>query len=337
MKYLVTGVAGFIGFHLTNRLLERGETVIGIDNLNDYYDVRLKYARLQELGIKQTLCDYNNVYQSDKFSDFQFIKIDIADKIILWKLCKQNYFDIVCNLAAQAGIMYSTINPNAYIDSNIVGFINVLECCKEYKSKLVYASSSSVYGDNVKLPFSETDSITTPKNLYAKTKIQNEQLAQIYSDHFGLQAIGLRLFSVYGTFGRPDMAYMIFAKSILNQLPINIYGDGTMKRDYTYISDVITAIDKIIDYSIDNKVNNKIFNIGNSNPVSLLELVEKLEKQLETTAIRRFLPQRAEEIDTTFADTTKLENLINYKPKTTFDQGIREFVEWYKYFNIIES
>jgi UDP-glucuronate 4-epimerase len=330
MKYLVTGTAGFICFHLTKRLLERGENVIGIDNLNDYYDVRLKYARLQELGIEQTVCDYNRVYHSGKYPNFQFVKINIADKTTLSKLFKKGSFDIVCNFAAQAGIMYSTINPNTYIDSNIVGFINVLECCKEHKSKLIYASSSSVYGDNAKVPFSETDSVTTPKNLYAKTKIQNEHLAQIYCDHFGLQTIGLRLFSVYGTFGRPDMAYVIFAKSILNHLPINIYGDGTTKRDYTFIEDVVTAILKLIDCFTDKQANNEIFNIGSSKPISLIELITRLENELGIKAIKRFLPARAEEIETTFADTAKLEKCIGYKPDTSFGKGISEFVQWYK-------
>jgi UDP-glucuronate 4-epimerase len=206
MKYLITGVAGFIGFHLTKRLLQMNETIVGIDNLNDYYDVRLKYNRLTEIGIVQTEFEYNEIVTSSKHTNFKFVKIDIADKITLNELFAQNDFDIVCNFAAQAGIMYSTINPNAFVHSNIVGFVNILECCKEYNSKLIYASSSNVYGNNTKLPFAETDSITTPKNLYAKTKISNEQLAQIYSDHFGLQIIGLRLFSVYGIFGRPDMA-----------------------------------------------------------------------------------------------------------------------------------
>jgi UDP-glucuronate 4-epimerase len=308
MKYLITGAAGFIGFHLTKRLLEKGNTVIGIDNLNDYYDVQLKYARLQEL---------------EQFPDFQFVKIDIADKCAMNELFARNHFDTVCNFAAQAGVTYSTVNPDAYIHSNIVGFINVLECCKKHNCKLIYASSSSVYGDNKKLPFAETDPITMPKNLYAKTKINNEYLAQMYSDHFGLQTIGLRLFSVYGTFGRPDMVMLIFTKAMLNHLPLNIYGDGSMKRDYTYIDDVITTIEKIIAYYSDNKANNEIYNIGSSNPVSLLELIEKLENQLGTKAIKNFLPKRPEEIETTYADVSKLGKVIGYKPNTSLDKGIK--------------
>jgi UDP-glucuronate 4-epimerase len=330
MKYLVTGAAGFIGFHLVKRLLQMNETVVGIDNLNDYYDVRLKYTRLNELGIEQIEFEYNKIVLSSKYTNFQFTKIDIADKTTIGKLFQQDNFDIVCNLAAQAGVMYSIVNPNVFIHSNIVGFINILKCCKEHNAKLIYASSSSVYGNNKKLPFAETDTITTPKNLYAKTKIQNEQLAQIYSDHFGLQTIGLRLFSVYGTFGRPDMAYMIFAKSILNRLPVNIYGNGSMKRDYTYVDDVITAIEKIIAYSIENKLYNEIFNIGNSNSVSLLELIEELENQLDIKAIKNFLPMRPEEIQTTCADVSKTFQTTGYKPKTGIDEGIYNIIKWLK-------
>ena len=315
MKYLVTGVAGFIGFHLTKMLLEKGETVIGIDNMNDYYDVRLKYERLNKIS---------------EYTDFQFIRMDIADRISLCELFKKNNFDFVCNFAAQAGIMYSTINPDAFIHSNITGFCNVLDCCKEHNAKLIYASSSSVYGDNKKLPFSETDTVATPKNLYAKTKIANEYFAQIYNEHFNLQTIGLRLFSVYGTFGRPDMAYMIFAKAIANYLPVNIYGDGTMKRDYTFIDDGVAAIVKIIDYHSENKSNNEIYNIGSSNPVSLLELIEKLEKQFGIQAVKNFLSVRSEEIETTYADVSKLYETIKYKPQTSIDKGIEKFVRWYK-------
>lgn len=322
MKYLITGVAGFIGFHLSKSLLEKGVTVIGIDNLNDYYDVSLKYARLKEL---------------EKYPNFQFIKIDIANKSIVSELFENENFDIVCNFAAQAGIMYSTVNPDAFIHSNIVGFINVLECCKEHNCKLIYASSSSVYGDNQKLPFSESDTLKIPKNLYAKTKINNEYLAQIYSEHFGLQTIGLRLFSVYGAFGRPDMAYMIFTKSIIKYLPINIYGDGTMKRDYTFIDDVVMVIEKIIYYHSENKANNEIYNIGSSNPISLLELIEILEKQIGIKSIKNFLPKRTEEIDTTFSDIAKLEKVIGYKPETDIERGITEVVKWYKKYKIIEK
>jgi UDP-glucuronate 4-epimerase len=330
MKFLVTGTAGFIGYHLTKQFLENDETVIGIDNLNDYYDVRLKHARLKELGIEHSDFEFNMTFKSDKYSNFQFIRMNIADKISIIELFKQNKFDIVCHFAAQAGIMYSTRNPDAIIHSNIIGFLNILECCTEYNIKLIYASSSSVYGNNKKLPFSETDLIETHKNLYAKTKIHNEYLAHIYSEHFGLPAIGLRLFSVYGTFGRPDMAYMIFSKAILNHLPINIYGDGSMKRDYTFVDDVVTAIEKIIACSSKINWHNEIFNIGNSTPVSIMKLVEKLENEFGIKAIKEVLPQRCEEIDTTFADCSKLEKHINYKPNTSIDNGISKFVKWYK-------
>ncbi|GHV58312.1 NAD-dependent epimerase [Bacteroidia bacterium] len=295
--------------------MENGETVVGIDNLNDYYDVRLKCARLKQL---------------ETFPDFQFIKIDIADKTALNELFEKNLFSLVCNLAAQAGVMYSVINPNAYIHSNISGFLNILECCKEHRCKLIYASSGSVYGGNTKLPFSETDTLLMPRNLYAKTKINNEYLAQIYSEYFDLEAIGVRFFSVYGAFGRPDMAYMLFTKWILNGLAVTIYGNGHSKRDYTFIDDVIAAIEKIIDYLSENKSNNEIFNIGNSVPVSLLQLLESLEKELGIKAVKNFLPARSQEIEITFADTAKLEKMINYKPQTSFDCGIKKFVEWYQ-------
>ena len=326
MKYLITGAAGFIGFHLAKRLLENNAIVVGIDNLNDYYDIQLKYKRLHELGIVESEFEYNKSVQSQKYVNFIFLKIDIADKSILSELFKNNVFDMVLNFAAQAGIMYSTINPNAFIHSNITGFLNVLECCEEHNVTLIYASSSSVYGNNRKLPFSETDTINEPKNLYAKTKIINEYLAKMYSEHFNTRTIGLRLFSIYGTFGRPDMAYMLFAKAILNSSPINVYGDGTTKRDYTFIDDLTTAIEKIIAYSFKSNTKNEIFNIGSSNPISLLELIKVLENQLGIKAIKKFLPQRHEEIDTTFADCSKLEKCINYKPNTSIDYGIREFL-----------
>ena len=329
MKILVTGAAGFIGFHLAKRLLENNEMVIGIDNLNDYYDVSLKYARLKELGVDCSDFERNKTVQSLKYPNFQFVKIDIADKSALSEAFRQNNFQLVCNLAAQAGVMYSTINPNAFVHSNITGFMNVLECCKEYDAKLIYASSSSVYGNNKNLPFSENDTITTPKNLYAKTKVANEYLAKIYSEHFGIQTIGLRFFSVYGSFGRPDMAYMIFTNAILNHLPINIYGNGAMKRDYTFIDDVIVAIEKIIAYSVNNQSLYSIFNIGSSNPISTFELIEKLENQLSIKAVKNFLAQRCEEIDTTFADCSKLEEHIGYKPNTSIDYGIDKFLKWY--------
>jgi len=336
MKYLVTGTAGFIGFHLTKRLLEIGETVVGIDNLNDYYDVRIKHARLKELGIFEIEFEYNKIVKSQKYTNFKFAKIDITEKTTISKHFENESFDIVCNFAAQAGIMYSTINPEAYKQSNIIGFQNIIDCCKEHKCKLIYASSSSVYGENAKIPFSENDTISTPKNYYAETKIFNEQLAEKYSKEFEIETIGLRLFSVYGTFGRPDMAYMIFAKSILNNQSINIYGDGSMKRDLTFVEDVVTTIEKLIAYSAEHKLYNEIFNIGSTNPIPVLELIEFLENLLETKAIRNYLPQRYEEIQTTFADTSKLENFINYKPNSPFDKGLKKFVEWYKQFKIKE-
>lgn len=332
MKYLVTGVAGFIGFHLAKKLLEMNFNVVGIDNINDYYDVNLKFNRLNELGVQKTNFIYGKSYFSSKFKDFKFIKIDIADKKALSEIFKTENFDFVLNFAAQAGVMYSKENPDAYIHSNILGFINILECCKKQKSKLIYASSSSVYGGNTNMPFSENDEINSPKNLYAKTKIQNEYLAQIYSDYFNLQTIGLRMFSVYGPFGRPDMVCMLFAKAIKNRESIKIYGDGSAKRDYTFVEDVVNSIVKLMNFYNVKQANNEIFNIGSQRPVELSELIKKLEVELGAEAIKDFLPPRPEEIDMTFADTTKLEKTINYKPNTLFEVGLNKFVEWFKKF-----
>jgi UDP-glucuronate 4-epimerase len=323
MKYLITGVAGFIGFHLTKALLEKGETVVGIDNMNRYYDIRLKYARLNEIS---------------KYPNFLFIKADIADKVSLKKIFRQNNFDIVCNLAAQASVTYSTINPDAYIHSNILGFINILECCRDYKTRLIYASSSSVYGDNKKLPFSETDLIITPKSLYAKTKLENENLAEMYSSHFGLQAVGLRFFSVYGTWGRPDMVMWIFTKSILEDIPLQVHGNGEMERDFTFVGDVVECILKIIDCISQNRQLHSMYNIASANPINLIDLISKLEKNLNKKAIKIFQPMKPEEVKSTCSDISRLFETICYKPQTHIDMGIKIFIEWYRdYFRLHEN
>lgn len=329
MKYLITGAAGFIGFHLARRILNRGDEVLGIDNLNDYYDVNLKKYRLQNLGIKEANFIYKKAYLSKTFTKFSFIKIDIADKVAIAELFAIHKFDMVLNFAAQAGVIYSKENPDAYIHSNIYGFINILEGAKKHNCKLVYASSSSVYGATDKIPFCETNKLKEPKNLYAKTKIHNEELAQIYWDYMGLQSIGLRMFSVYGAFGRPDMVSMIFAEAMQKQKAITIYGDGNAKRDYTFVDDVVTAIVKLMEFYADKEAQNAIFNIGSENPVSLSQLIEKLEAGLKIKALKSFLPPRPEEIDTTFADTSKLQKTINYKPETTFDKGMSKFLSWH--------
>jgi UDP-glucuronate 4-epimerase len=310
--------------------LDRNEIVIAIDNINDYYDVRLKYARLKELGIEQKDIGYNKVVCSSNYPNFHFIKIDIEDKISLCEIFRNNVFDIVCNFAAQVGVIYSTINPKAYIQSNITGFLNIIDCCKEFEvNHFIYASSSSVYGNNTKLPFAEDNSISCPKNLYAKTKIVNEYLAEMYCSHFNISTIGLRFFTVYGTWGRPDMAMMVFADAISSKLPINIFGNGQMKRDFTYIGDVVNCIEKIIYHSITKQCSNRIYNIGSSNPIGLMDLITKLEYYLGYKATMNFLPMRSEEIKITYADSSKLIATIGFKPNTSIDNGINEFVKWY--------
>jgi len=330
MKYLITGSAGFIGFHITKSLLDKNEIIVGIDNLNDYYDVRLKYARLKELGIEQVDIQYNKIIHSSKYPNFQFIRIDIIDQVSLNDIFERHSFNVVCHFAAQAGVRYSTINPKAFIQSNIIGFINIMECCIQFNiPTFIYASSSNVYGDNIKLPFSENDLILNPKNLYAKTKITNENLAEIYSSHFQISTIGLRLFSVYGTWGRPDMAMMIFTNALLAGLPITVYGNGNMERDFTYVQDVVICIEKIIAYSLTKQCFNEIYNIGSSSPIKLTYLISKLEQYFNLSAKLLFSPMLPEEIQTTHADISKLVETIGYKPKTSFDDGIIEFVKWY--------
>jgi UDP-glucuronate 4-epimerase len=329
MKYLVTGSAGFVGFHLTKALLEKGESIVGLDNANDYYDVNLKYARLKELGIEPSHIDYNTIIQSSKYLNFQFIKLDIEDKSNLFELYKIHSFDFVFNLAGQAGVTYSTINPQAYVQSNIIGFLNILECCKIFNVRLIYASSSSVYGDNEKLPFSENDLVIHPKNLYAKSKILNEYLAGIYIDHFNIQAIGLRFFSIYGAWGRPDMAIWIFTKAILSNTPIPVYGNGYMERDFTFVGDVVKCILRIVECSLSNKPLKRIYNIGASNPIKLLDLIHMLEHYFHRKANVMLLPMRSEDIQRTHADVTNLCIDIGYVPNSAFEEKLHEFTQWY--------
>ena len=337
-KILVTGCAGFIGFHVCQQLINKGFFVIGIDNLNDYYDLSLKSARLKEL---------------DKFKNnngkgvFLFVKADLKDKVTLKNIFKINSVKKVIHLAAQAGVRHSIENPSAYISSNLVGFGNVLELCKDYKVEhLLYASSSSIYGGNQKIPFSEKDFVDYPVSLYAATKKANELMAHSYSHLFKIPSTGIRLFTVYGPWGRPDMAPMIFTKSILSAKPIRIFNNGEMYRDFTYIDDVSKAILKLISmppkYLNDNKNLNlselpeltphRIINIGSSNPINLLKFIEILENEIDIKAIKIFEEMQLGDVKKTYADTTYLKDLINFKPETSLEKGIREFVKWYKYF-----
>jgi UDP-glucuronate 4-epimerase len=320
MKILVTGAAGFIGMHVCQRLLERGEEVIGIDNLNSYYDVSLKEARLKELV---------------KYSNFNFLRLDISDRDAMHSVFEKEKPDLVVHLAAQAGVRYSLTNPHAYADSNLVGFVNILEGCRLVNIKhLVYASSSSVYGGNTKIPFSEEDSVDQPISLYAATKKANELMAYSYSHLYKLPSTGLRFFTVYGPWGRPDMAYFSFTEAILEGRSIDVFNNGQLYRDFTYIDDIVEGVVRVLDKPLTTKseidVPHQIFNIGNHEPVALLSFIEILEDSLGKKAIKNFLPMQPGDIHSTYANMKDLEKWIGFKPQTTLIQGIRKFVEWYQ-------
>jgi UDP-glucuronate 4-epimerase len=329
MKILVTGTAGFIGFHLTKKLLERGDEVVGLDNINDYYDVNLKYARLNELGIDKDELKDNELVFSKTYPNHKFIKTNLEDSESINKLFKTQKFDAVCNLAAQAGVRYSIENPHAYIQSNVVGFMNILEACRNYEVKnLSYASSSSVYGLNKSQPFKTTDKTDTPISLYAATKKSNELMAHTYSHLYGIQTTGLRFFTVYGPWGRPDMAPMLFASAISEDRPIKVFNHGKMSRDFTYIDDIVDGIIKVIDHPSDFR----IYNIGNNSPVNLMKFIETIEDKIGKKAEKNFMDIQPGDVESTFADTQDLIDDFGYKPDTKLADGIGEFVKWYKEF-----
>ncbi|NUK30410.1 NAD-dependent epimerase [Parageobacillus sp. VR-IP] len=312
----VTGCAGFIGFHLTKRLLDEGFNVLGIDNMNDYYDPSLKYDRLKIIM---------------QYPYFRFVEGSIENMELLENLFSQYDLDTVVNLAAQAGVRYSLKNPHKYIQSNVVGFVNILECCKKHKiPHLIYASSSSVYGNNKNVPFSVTDRVDYPISLYAATKRANELMAYTYSHLYNLPTTGLRFFTVYGPWGRPDMALFKFANAIMKQQPIEIYNYGNMKRDFTYIDDVTESILRLIYRGPSTESPYKIYNIGNNQPVQLNYLIQVLEEHLGKKAIKKLLPMQPGDVPETFADIDELVKDINYKPKVSIEEGIKRFVEWYK-------
>jgi UDP-glucuronate 4-epimerase len=344
MKILITGSAGFIGFHLAKKLSERGDIVFGIDNLNDYYDINLKYGRLKETGIDIDNIKSLEAAKSTKYNEYRFIKMDLQDRNSILKLFEREKFDKVCHLAAQAGVRYSLINPYVYIESNIMGFMNILEACHHTNIKnLVYASSSSVYGLNENMPFSTHDNVDHPVSLYAASKKSNELMAHSYSYLYGLPTTGLRFFTVYGPWGRPDMALFIFTKAILEGRAIDIYNFGEMERDFTYIDDIINgvihSIDKIpeSDKNWNGKKNDpsrsiapfRIYNIGNNSPVKLLFFVETIEEILGKKSVKNFLPLQMGDVPKTWADSTDLMNDMGYKPNTDIKDGIRKFIEWY--------
>lgn len=342
MKILVTGGAGFIGFHLIKKLTGLSHQVVGLDNFNDYYDVNLKISRVNNLGLDKELI-YGDKRASSSISNLEFIKLDIIDNENIIRLFIEEQFDIVINLAAQAGVRYSITNPHQYIESNILGFLNILEACKNNKVKhLVYASSSSVYGLNNKIPFSTTDNVDHPISIYAATKKSNELMAHVYSNLYSLPTTGLRFFTVYGPWGRPDMAYFSFTKAILNGDNINIYNNGELYRDFTYVDDIVESVSRISFIYKDEAIQNegsspfyKLYNIGNSSPVKLLDFIEILENNLNSKAKRTYLPMQLGDVHTTYADVAALEEKIDFRPNTSLDSGIKEFVDWYtNYYNI---
>lgn len=339
MKILITGTAGFIGYHLAKKFLERGDEVVGLDNINDYYDVNLKYARLAELGIdvsRHSELDSEShitLLESSKYPKHKFVKINLEDTQSINNLFESEKFDAVVNLAAQAGVRYSIENPHAYIQSNVVGFMNILEACRNYGVKnLAYASSSSVYGLNKSQPFKTTDKTDTPISLYAATKKSNELMAHTYSHLYGIKTTGLRFFTVYGPWGRPDMAPMLFADAILNDRAIKVFNHGDMSRDFTYIDDIVDGVIKVIDSKIEDSTLYKIYNIGNNAPVQLLDFIKTLEKSLGKEAKKNFMDMQDGDVASTYADVSGLINDFNYKPDTDLAEGIGEFVKWYREF-----
>lgn len=350
MKILVTGAAGFIGSKTAMMLAERGDEVIGVDNINEYYDVRLKYGRLCELlGVghsvqingNDSLTPYSDLpfgvyYHSKKLPNFKFMRMAIDDRVAMENLFNEEKFDKVMNLAAQAGVRYSIQNPYSYMNSNMVGFMNILECCRNYHVKyLIFASSSSVYGMNEKVPFSEDDHVGTPVSLYAASKRANELMAHAYCKLYGLKATGLRYFTVYGPWGRPDMAPFKFTKLIMNDEPINVFNNGNLSRDFTYIDDIVNGTLLVIDKEPDtekcpNKVPFTIYNIGCSDPVKLMDFINEVELAVGKEAKKNFMPMQPGDVYKTYADTTKLEKEVGYKPHISLHEGIGKLVEWYK-------
>ncbi|MFP4555775.1 MAG: NAD-dependent epimerase [Bacteroidales bacterium] len=345
MKILVTGAAGFIGSHLIARLIQRGDEVVGLDSINDYYDVNLKYSRLQRVGIERTEISYNKLVNSKEHSNYHFIQLKLEDREGVNELFQLNKFDRVCNLAAQAGVRYSIENPTAYTDSNIVGFLNILEACRHNNVEhLAYASSSSVYGLNESMPFSTSDNVDHPISLYAASKKSNELMAHTYSYLYNLPTTGLRFFTVYGPWGRPDMALFLFTKAILEGRPIDVYNNGNMQRDFTYIDDIVEGVVRVID-KVPAKNQNwrghapdpssspapyKVYNIGNSSPVKLMDFIQAIESAIGVKAQKNFLPLQAGDVPATWANVDDLWQNLNFKPGTTVQEGIERFVEWYR-------
>lgn len=332
----ITGVAGFIGYHLAEKLIEKNIKVVGIDNINDYYTVQLKYDRLKELGINQEFASNfgQKVLSSKHEEKMIFYRMNLEDKESLAHLFKTYSFDAVVNMAAQAGVRYSIENPDAYGQSNLVGFLNILECCRNYNvKKLLYASSSSIYGNSSDVPFSTNQNVDHPISLYAATKKANELMAHAYSHLYNFQTIGLRFFTVYGPWGRPDMAMFLFTDAILNHQPLKVFNHGDLSRDFTYIDDIIQGIDKILE---DKNTNEKyqLYNIGNSKPVQLMDFIKEVEHSTGEKAILEMYPMQAGDVNQTWADVQELKDKFGYNPHYPVDKGVYNFVQWYrKYYN----
>lgn len=346
MKVLITGIAGFIGFHLAQKLLAEGHQVVGIDNINDYYNVNLKYARLAVLGVysrEETdfsggkdrtyhRIEFHKEIKSRDTNLMTFYRANLEDKEFVLSLFEKQGFTHVVNLAAQAGVRYSLENPDVYVQSNVNGFLNILEACRNFPVEhLVYASSSSVYGANSKIPFSTEDKTDTPVSLYAATKKANELMAHTYSHLYKIPTSGLRFFTVYGSWGRPDMAPMLFANAIAEDRPIKVFNNGNMERDFTYVGDIVEGIVKTLTYKKSDTLY-EIFNIGNGTPVNLLKFIETIESSFGKEAIKNFMPIQPGDVEKTWADTSGLEKAIDYKPRTKLDEGVAFFASWFNEF-----
>jgi len=344
-KVLVTGTAGFIGFHLVKRLLAQGDHVVGLDNINAYYDVGLKYARLEQTGIPRDAIQDNRLIQSETFPGYRFIKLDLEDTTNIFRLFQKQNFTQVCHLAAQAGVRYSLENPHSYISSNIFGFLNILEGCRHnHVQHLVFASSSSVYGLNEKLPFSTKDQTDHPTSPYGASKKSNELFAHSYSHLYHLPATGLRFFTVYGPWGRPDMALFKFTEAILQDKPIDVYSEGRMTRDFTYVDDIVEGICRVLPHppqadptwsglapdSASSRTSYRIYNIGNSRPVQLMDFIDAIQKALGKSAKLRYLPPQPGDVVATFADMSGIQRDFGDLPHTSIEEGIRRFLEWYR-------
>ncbi len=333
MKILITGTAGFIGMHLAIQLDQQGHEIVGLDNINSYYDANLKYARLAEQGINKEDILYNKLLQG--INNLHFIEIDLQDAGNLNALFAKQQFEVVINLAAQAGVRYSITNPKDYINSNIIGFYNLLEASRNFPVKhLLFASSSSVYGNTAKTPFLEDDNTDTPISFYAATKKSNEVTAYTYSYLYGIKTTGLRFFTVYGPWGRPDMAMFLFTENILNDKPIKVFNYGELFRDFTYIDDIIAGIASIINGSALSEEKFQVFNIGNSKPIKLLDFIYAIEEATGITAKLDFQPMQKGDVKITYANTDKLMKQYNYKPNTELKDGVAKFVSWYKDFYV---